>query len=95
MRVAINVGIQPNVIIEFARIYGFQIDFQRDIWKNDSFQIVYETFLDENEKVLETGNIIYANLILQGKENESLYIFKTKEGYEHFDLMQEKVLKKV
>ena len=38
---AINVGIEPNVIIEFARIYGFQIDFQRDIWKNDSFQIVY------------------------------------------------------
>ena len=26
---AVNVGIEPNVIIEFARIYGFQIDFQR------------------------------------------------------------------
>jgi len=81
---ATNIGIQPNVIIDFARIYGFQVDFQRDIWKNDSFQIIYETFLDSNEKVLETGNILYANLILQGKEN-SLYIFKTKDGYDHFD----------
>ncbi len=81
---AINIDIQPNVIIDFARIYGFQIDFQRDIWKNDNFQIIYETFLDENKKILETGNIIYANLILQGKENP-LYIFKTKEGYEYFD----------
>ena len=81
---AVNVGIEPNVIIEFARIYGFQIDFQRDIWKNDSFQIVYETFLDSNNKVLDTGKILYANLILQGKEND-LYIFKTKDGYEHFD----------
>ncbi len=81
---AINVGIEPNVIIEFARIYGFQIDFQRDIWKNDSFQIVYETFLDSNNKVLDTGKILYANLILQGKEND-LYIFKTKDGFEHFD----------
>ena len=27
---------------------------------------------------------MYANLILQGKEND-LYIFKTKDGYEHFD----------
>jgi len=81
---AINVGIQPNVIIDFARIYGFQIDFQRDIWKNDRFQIIYETFLDSNQKVLDTGNILYANLILQGKEND-LYIFKTKDGYEHFD----------
>ena len=81
---AIDVGIQPNVIIDFARIYGFQIDFQRDIWKNDSFQLVYETFLDENGKIAETGNIIYANLVLQGKEHP-LYIFKTKEGYDHFD----------
>jgi murein DD-endopeptidase MepM/ murein hydrolase activator NlpD len=81
---AINIDIQPNVIIDFARIYGFQIDFQRDIWKNDNFQIIYETFLDENKKIVETGNIIYANLILQGRENP-LYIFKTKEGYEHFD----------
>ena len=81
---AIDIDIQPNVIIDFAKIYGFQIDFQRDIWKNDNFQIIYETFLDENKKIVETGNIIYANLILQGRENP-LYIFKTKEGYEHFD----------
>ena len=81
---AIDIGIQPNVIIDFARIYGFQVDFQRDIWKDDSFQLVYETFLDGNGKILETGNIIYANLILQGREN-SLYIFKNKKGHDHFD----------
>ena len=81
---AIDIGIQPNVIIDFARIYGFQVDFQRDIWKNDSFQLVYETFLDGNGKILETGNIIYANLILQGRENP-LYIFKSKNDHDHFD----------
>ena len=41
---AINIGIKPNIIIEFARLYGFQVDFQRDIWKNDTFQIIYEQF---------------------------------------------------
>ena len=81
---AINSGIKPNIIIDFAQIYGFQVDFQRDIWKKDRFQIIYETFLDSKENILDTGNILYANLILQGKDN-SLYIFKTKEGYEHFD----------
>ena len=81
---AIDIGIQPNVIIDFARIYGFQVDFQRDIWKDDIFQLVYETFLDGNGKILETGNIIYANLILQGRENP-LYIFKNKKDYDHFD----------
>ena len=81
---AVEMEVQPNVIIDFARIYGFQIDFQRDIWKNDSFQILYETFVDQNGNILETGNIIYANLILQGNENP-LYIFKVKNDYDHFD----------
>jgi len=77
-------GIQPNIIIDFARIYGFQIDFQRDIWKNDSFQLLYETFLNDDGKILETGDIIFANLNLQGKDFP-LYGFKTKEGYDYFD----------
>ena len=81
---SIKNGIQPNVIIDFARVYGFQVDFQRDIWKNDSFQLMYETFLDDNKKIVETGNIIYANLNLQGKDIP-LYGFKTKEGYDYFD----------
>ena len=81
---AIDINISPNIIIEFARIYGFQIDFQRDIWKNDSFQIIYESFINSKNQALDTGNILYANLILQGKAN-SLYIFKTKDGFEHFD----------
>tara|TARA_Y100000590_G_C15712663_1_gene1010816 strand:+ start:127 stop:1422 length:1296 start_codon:yes stop_codon:yes gene_type:complete len=89
---AIKQGIKPNIIIEFARIYGFQIDFQRDIWKNDSFQIIYENYEDDKGKVLETGNILYANLILQGKDN-SLYIFKTKDGYEHFDKVGKSIRK--
>ena len=70
-------GISPNIIVEFARLYGFQIDFQRDIRKNDSFQLVYETFIDENGKVFENGKIIYANLILRGQYNQ-LYYFPKK-----------------
>ena len=81
---AINEGISPNIIVNFARIYGFQIDFQRDIWRNDSFQIMYENFLNDNDEVVDDGNIIYANLILQGKEYP-LYFFKTKKLSDHFD----------
>ena len=42
--------IDPNIIVQFAQIYGFQVDFQRDIRKNDSFQIVYEEFKNEENK---------------------------------------------
>ena len=81
---SIKKGIQPNIIIDFARVYGFQIDFQRDIWKNDNFQLLYETFINDDGKIVETGNIIFANLNLQGKDHP-LYGFKTKDGYDYFD----------
>ena len=82
---AINLGIKPNIIIEFARLYGFQIDFQRDIWKNDSFQIIYEQFTNENNVVVDTGEIIFANLNLQNTDYQ-LYKFEYEENkIDYFD----------
>ena len=81
---AMKQRIPVNTIIEFARIYGFQVDFQRDIKKKDSFQIMYEVFIDDKNKVIETGQILFSNLKLSG-ENNSLYYFD-KEGSEgHYD----------
>ena len=81
---AIDLKVQPNIIVEFARIYGFQIDFQRDIRKNDTFQIMYEVFEDDNKKVFETGKILYANMTLRGQKNE-LYYFDKKKFEGHYD----------
>ena len=92
-RSAIKSNILPNIIVEFARIYGFQVDFQRDIRKNDSYQIIYEIFQDEDGKIFETGKIIFANLILSGQEN-SLYLFvDKKKNEEHYDLNGKSVRK--
>jgi len=83
-KTAVDLNVQPNIIIEFARIYGFQVDFQRDIRKNDNFQIMYEVFEDEDGKVFETGNVIFANLVLSGTDN-SLYYFDKKGSEGHYD----------
>ena len=83
-RSATNQKIPASIIVEFARIYGFQVDFQRDIKKQDSFQIMYEVFLDDKKKIIETGNILYANLKLSGEEN-SLYYFDSKNSEGHYD----------
>jgi murein DD-endopeptidase MepM/ murein hydrolase activator NlpD len=83
-KAATDQNIPPNTIIEFARIYGFQVDFQRDIRKKDKFQIMYEVFIDKNNKVVEIGEILFANLKLSGQDN-SLYYFD-KENFEgHYD----------
>ena len=80
---AIEVGIEPNIIVEFARIFGFEVDFQRDIRKGDWFEIYYEKFKDDNNKVRDTGKIIYASMYVNGEEI-NLYNFKFKKDEEEF-----------
>ena len=75
--------IDDEVIVEFARVFGFEIDFQRDIRKNDIFQIVYEQYVDDDGELQKNGKIIYAYMKNDGKEF-SLYYFKDKnnrDGY--------------
>jgi|TARA_B110000027_G_scaffold7840_1_gene7072 murein DD-endopeptidase MepM/ murein hydrolase activator NlpD len=83
-KTAIDLNVQPNMIIDYARIYGFQVDFQRDIRKNDNFKIMYEVFEDEKGKIFETGNILFADLRLSGVSN-SLYYFDKKGSEGHYD----------
>ena len=83
-KAATDQRIPANTIIEFAGIYGFQVDFQRDIRKNDKFQIMYEIFLNEKNEIIETGEILYANLKLSGLDND-LYFFDNKGSEGHYD----------
>ena len=76
--------IPVNIILDFARVYGFQVDFQRDIRKKDKFQIMYEIFIDEKKKIIESGNILFANLVLSGEDN-SLYYFDKQGSIGHYD----------
>ncbi len=83
-KAAINLKIKPGTIIEFAQMYGFQIDFQRDIQKNDIFQILYEIFESDDGKIIEPGKIMFANLINRNQDN-SLYYFEDGKISGHFD----------
>ena len=81
---AIETNINPDTIIEFARIFGFEIDFQRDIRKNDYFKIYYEKYFDENGEFIKSGSILYAHMTVNGREI-SLYKFGEDESYGYFD----------
>ncbi len=77
-------NIPANIIVNFAGIYGFQVDFQRDIRKQDKFQIMYELFLNDKNEIVETGEILYANLNLSGQDN-NLYYFDNEGSEGHYD----------
>ena len=82
---AIEVQINPDTIIEFARIFGFEIDFQRDIRKNDYFKIIYDKYFDENGEFIKSGSILYAHMSVNGREI-SLYKFGNDKDYGYFDI---------
>ena len=75
---AIKSGMEPNIIIEFAQIFGFEVDFQRDIRKGDEFIVMYERYLDDRGKKVKTGRILYANLNVNS-QNIKLYRFGKKK----------------
>ena len=89
---AIDSGLEPNIIIEFARIFGFEVDFQRDIRKGDWFEVMYEEFRDDNNKVRDTGKIIYASMYVNGEEI-NLYNFKFNNEEDFYDIKGKSITK--
>ena len=89
---AVSSGVEPNIIIEFARVFGFEVDFQRDIRKGDWFEILYEKFEDDNNKVRDTGKIIYASMYVNGEEI-NLYNFKFKDEEDYYDIKGKSITK--
>ncbi len=89
---ATQVNIEPNVIVEFARIYGFEIDFQRDIRKGDWFEIYYEKFVDDNDEVRDTGKILYASMFVNNREI-NLYNFKSNNEIGYYDINGKSIVK--
>ena len=89
---ATEAKINPDTIIEFARIFGFEIDFQRDIRKNDYFKIVYDKFFDEYGEFVKSGPIIYAHMSVNGRAI-TLYKFGSDKNYGYFDINAKSVEK--
>ncbi len=81
---ATSSGMEPSIIIEFARIFGFEVDFQRDIRKGDKFQVMYERYFDDRNKKIKTGKILYAYLNVNNQKIK-LYRFETKNDFDFYD----------
>jgi murein DD-endopeptidase MepM/ murein hydrolase activator NlpD len=72
-------GIENSIVSQFSRLYGFEVDFQRDLKKNDKIKIFYERYLDDDGISQRTGNIIYSEIINADK-NIILYRYEYPNG---------------
>jgi len=78
-RTAKQSGIENSIVAQFARLYGFEVDFQRDLKKNDKIKIFYERYLDDDGVSQKTGNIIYSE-ITNVEKNIILYRYEYPNG---------------
>ena len=78
-RTAKQSGIENSIVAQFARLYGFEVDFQRDLKKNDKIKIFYERYLDDDGVPQRTGNIIYSE-ITNVERNIVLYRYEYPNG---------------
>ena len=78
-RTAKQSGIENSIVVQFARVYGFEVDFQRDLKKNDKIKIFYERYLDDDGVSQKTGNIIYSE-ITNVEKNIILYRYEYPNG---------------
>jgi murein DD-endopeptidase MepM/ murein hydrolase activator NlpD len=75
-------GVPLEILSKTIKLYSFDVDFQRDIQKNDEFEILYEVFFNSIKGSVSNGNIKYIKLNLHGN-NLEYFIFYDDNG--HFD----------
>lgn len=78
-----NAGLTNSALAELIRAYSWDVDFQRDIRKGDSFEVMYDQVRDDEGKVIKSNVIHYAKLILSGKPS-IIYRFKSKDGHTNY-----------
>lgn len=59
---ALGLGASDQQVVDFADIFGYDIDFQREVHPGDRFGILYESFQDERGADVKTGVVLMAEL---------------------------------
>ena len=81
---ALEAEIPDSIIMDFAYIFGWDVDFIFDIREGDSFNVIYETPYSEGEKV-KNGDIILAKFVNRGETYSANRFFLNENDKEFFD----------
>lgn len=78
-------GVPDPIIMDLFRYYSFDVDFQRDIQKDDTFEVMYDELSDMQGNRSKNGSVIFANLNTMGTSLK-IYRFETDNGtYDFFN----------
>ena len=81
---ASQIGIPDSIIMDFAYIFGWDVDFVFDVRKGDAFSVIYETDYSEGEKV-SSGDIIFAEFVNKNNRYIAQRFFDDVQGKQYFN----------
>ena len=87
-----DVGIPDSIIMDFAYIFGWDIDFIFDVREGDKFSVIYETDFSEGEKI-SSGDIVFAEFTNKDKKYIAQRFFDDVQGKQYFNENGENVKK--
>lgn len=88
----LDAGVPPAVMLEFIKLFSFDIDFQRDLRKGDTFEILFEGYYTDDGKKVRDGEILFAYLNNQGREYE-MYRYSAEGSVNYFNKAGQSVQK--
>ena len=75
----VDAGLPQSTLAELIQIFSFDIDFQRDIRRGDTFDLLFDEYSDDSGHVVKSGDILLAQMVLSGKPIR-LYRYETRDG---------------
>ena len=80
---ATRLGAPDKVVVQFANIYEYSVDFQRDIQPGDAFEMFFEVARDSKGEIVKAGDLLYTSFSPRGKTSE-YWLFEDTKGRENF-----------
>tara|TARA_B100000945_G_scaffold149769_1_gene120118 strand:- start:4687 stop:5931 length:1245 start_codon:yes stop_codon:yes gene_type:complete len=81
---ALKIGIPESIIMDFAYIFGWDVDFIFDVRKGDRFSVIFETDYSDGEQIT-SGDIIFAEFVNNGESFMAQRFFDDIQGKQYFD----------
>lgn len=80
---ATRLGAPDKVVAQFANIYEYSVDFQRDIQPGDAFEMYFEVAKDHNGNIVKAGDLLFTSFSPRGKTSE-YWLYQDAKGHENF-----------
>jgi murein DD-endopeptidase MepM/ murein hydrolase activator NlpD len=80
---ATRLGAPDRVVQQFANIYEYSVDFQRDIQPGDEFEMFFEVARDRKGDIIKSGDLLYTSFSPRKKKLD-YWLYTDSKGRENF-----------